>query len=260
MNTIKEKQFVVVSSNTSSFDYKLVVNHTIPYEFICVSSISIPKSYYALPTDAHITFILDSVSTQIDIPKGNYNPRSLKAVVQGLFPAAKIFYANPSTQTETNKYVITFSGVSQASIQADNIYLAHMLGIPAINTAVEGVQTGPDVIWTSPICLDYQSHNVILLKSDITKNSQSILQEVFSNGNIYNSAINWECNDLLINAKPIHRIDTDIYKFWLVDENNQLVDLNGGTFVFTLCLFTTSELDQKLLSYLKVRLMQATEG
>jgi len=258
MNTITNKQFFVVKSSETKFNFILPIDWSVNYEYVCVSSVSIPKTYYALPQDAKMTITVDTVPTTETIPAGNYNPRSLKNKILEKFSllTMTIDYPNAATQTDTNKYTITFTGATQASIQCSSIYLAHMLGISAADLTVEGVVDGSDIVWTSPICLDFQSHNAILIKSTMTENSQSILQEVFTNGNPYNTNIVWQCNDLLINAKPLKKVRGNLYDFELVDEENQTMNLNSATFVMTLCVFRTTDLDNIIREYIKLRVTE----
>jgi len=188
----------------------------------------------------------------ITLPRGNYNPTSLLLKTSSLFSVVGLSmlfeYKNPALEEEDNKYKLVLKGATGITITCGNAYLAHMVGI--IDTSLSSTQTGNT--WTSPVCLDFQSHNIIQIKSNIVLNNKLMLQEIIANDSPYNSSINYSCSDIQAYAKEIRTLDGNTLNIQVLDEENNLIDFNGNHIYLELLFFKTSNLDVVVKEFIKL--------
>jgi hypothetical protein len=88
------------------------------------------------------------------------------------------------------------------------------------------------------------------------KNRESLLQEVYTAGNPYNTSVVWQNSDLLINAKILNPVTSNVYNFALLDSNDGLINLNGSEWSFVLCAFKISNVDMAIKSYLHLKMLE----
>lgn len=258
MNAIVEKQYFVVSSNQPSFTYELQIDPTVGFDHIAVSSASIPKTYYVLPNDCKLQITEGKNAFNVSFLKGNYSLTSFKSIfVQNILASGVGFtysISYPSgTQLDTGKFTFTVSnnGGVQPSFNVADTYLAKVMGFqPNISYSFVGN------VLTSQNCVNFQSYDQILIKSDCVKNRESLLQEIYTAGNPYNTSVVWQNSDLLINAKILNPVSSNIYKFSLLDSNDGLINLNGSEWSFVLCAFKISNVDMAIKSYLHLKTLQ----
>lgn len=255
MNQIVDKQFFSITSKESKFTYEVPFDHSLGYKYCCITSASFPKSFYSLVTDSILYITLDSTEYEVEFKKATYNPLSVSAILQQKLidlgvTETKIHYPSADVEADTNKFTITFNTASSVKFRASSLYLAHMFGISAANTDVEYKSN----VWVSPICLDYQSHNKIVIHSDMVNNSQENFQEIVSNGVPFNTAISYTCPSLLAHSRILNIRQTNFYRFSVTDEEQTEIDFNGAQFHFTICIFRTSNIDDIIKEYMGTRL------
>lgn len=255
MNQLVDKQFFSITNTESKFTYKLPFVLTNNYKYCCITSATFPKSFYSLVVDSFLYITLDSTEYAIEFKKATYNPISVSSILQQKLIAlgvtgTLIHYPDAILEADTNKFTITFSGVSNVKFKASSLYLAHMFGISQPNVDVEFKSNE----FVSPICLDYQSHNKIVIRSDLVRNSEENFQEIVSNGVPFNTAISYTCPSLLAHSRIINIKQTNDYRFTITDEESNPIDFNGAQFHFTICVFKTSEIDDVLKKYIGLRL------
>lgn len=254
MNSITNKQFFAIKSKSSDFTVELKVDQLVNFKYVVITAASIPKSYYALPQDATITVTTNVGTYTVTIDKANYNPLSLAIIMTNKFASVglivSISYPNPMTEPDTNKFTWVFPiGTTSVEISASTNYMAHMIGLNAAGES--SVQLGTQ--WISPFPLDYQSHNKIVIKSNMVDNSGENLQEIVSNGNPYNSAISYVCPSLAAHFRNIKTLNSNVYRFYIVDEEEQLINFNNQEINFTLCIFKSTEVDRLLMEDIRLR-------
>lgn len=254
MNTITNKQFVSIRTTSNSFDYK--INFNDQYQYVVLTTATIPKSYYGLPTDSVLTVALESksgnASYDLSFAKGNYNPISFGNRFTAAMAESKyevlVSYPDQLNDVDTNKFTITFnSDTTKITISANSIYLAHMIGIRTTDANIQN-----NYIWTSPAILDYQSYNKIVIKSDIVKNAQEHLQEIVSANSPYNQSLAYVCPDLNAHFREIHVTNSNIYKFNILDDEGNNIDFNSQEISLTLCFFKTDQISKKIEDVIKL--------
>lgn len=241
MNHIIDKEYVIVSGKTNPFTVDISEHKLHDYKYVLLSGCSIPKSWYSLPDGGTIYFTIDSIVYQVPIIPCNLNPISLGTYVKTYLAntygvSLTMTYPDPRVDLDTNKFTITYTGTT-LKVRCSNVFLAHMFGLENENS--ESTQSGP---WVSPFPLDFQSHNKLSIMSDLVAGKS--LKEIVANTTSYNSYIEYTCPDMISHFRHLSKsLAKGIYKFTIVDENNQLVRFGNQTVTLTVCFFNTSEID-----------------
>lgn len=243
MNHIIQKEFVIVTGKTNPFEINLKVKEYLQYKYLVLAGCSIPKSWYGLPSDSKLNVTIDASTYEVKIPACNSNPNTLSTYIKNYLSSnyaitITIAYPDSRFELDTNKFTITHSG-SSMTISADNVFLAHMIGLDDEKTPSE--QKG--ATWVSPNPLDYQSHNKLSITTDLL--AKKSLKEIVANTTPYNTYIEYICPDLQTHFRHVDAHPTNgLYEFKIIDENNLIVDFNKQTITLSLCFFNASETEE----------------
>lgn len=246
-----------ISGTTSNFLYNLDLQST-DYDKCVVLGMTIPKSYYNI-RDGYNTFVLDEINNiaTITIPAANYSRSSLKTTLQGLLNSSSpngwtyTITIPGATVGDTGKYTFTVSGNS--GIQPKFIFTTKMtkqlgFGDNSINEFSGSSLTSTYVIYL-------QSETVMYLHSDIcANNGDNILQECYAVNDQTFSNISWVCPDVMSYSKVITS-KSSIINFYLTDEEDNPIDINGTDFHFTLMLYKEENLNKIATDFIKYLLL-----
>lgn len=244
-----EKEYYPISSTESKLQVQLDIDPQKHYSHVCVSSIEIPKTYYALPEDANITILENGVETTITVEKGNYNIRSLANELKNNLNTNctytyDITFSDVFIEKDTSKYTFTVSdNIDQPTLTITDYYLKRLLGL------TETSQFAANQLISTNV-LNFQSHNALYLKSNIVSNRSKLIQEIYTAGNPYNTSVLWMCPDLELYAKNINRVPTDIYEFNLLDRDGDIVDLNGSEWSAVICVMKFDNTNAMIKNYI----------
>jgi len=233
-----------ISGTDSSFQIQLQFNTRKKYNRAALVSANIPKTYYAIVSPKN-TFILLENSTQITITvtPGTYNRNAFAYYLASLLTSCSlnnwtytINIPNTNTGPETGYYyfAVIGNGASQPAFIFNEVGLCQQLGFDSnsTNTFVGNVLTSVNVT-------NLAAETSLYLHSDIVNDLNSennILQDIYTNGYSYNSYIAYQNPNVEFNSKPF--VDKgNIWSFWLTDENENVLNLNGSNMVLTICLF-----------------------
>jgi len=201
------------------------------YDEVLLSSANIPKNFYVLPQNAVLLFGED----EIEFSEGNYNVVSFKLYIQTklleINATTVVAFPNQNIEVDDGKYTFTFSDGGDKTFYTENEYLANMIGIEA-STLYEFTN-----YFKSPNIVNFQSYDMIYIKSNIVDKAENLLQEVVSSATIYNKSIEYN-NGSFLNAKALSLHGADYY-FKLVDKYDKDIDLNGSEWSITLCVIDT---------------------
>lgn len=265
MSIIAEKRLYYVDSHNrldgthSDFSYRIDTDSK-EFDHACVLQMSIPKSYY-LVQDGYNTFTLieDGLQETVLIPVGNYNRSTLRTQVQASLTTASAHgytYAvstPPSTSVDNGKYTFTVSGNGFIQPQfAFTTFLNEQLGFDPETTYTFVANT-----LVSVNVMKIQLEDSLFLHSNMVSNGHdNVLQEVLAVENSDYSNIVYQCHDLEAYAKPIINNANNVYHFYLTDEDDVPIDLNGINLVFTLVLFKKENVYDFIKKYLKLQLIR----
>ena len=264
MSLISDKQLFYIDSNdrlsgtNTDFTYQLDILGD--FDYAVVLQASIPKSYYLVQSNRN-TFILDEDGNQttVTIPIGTYSRSSFRAQLTTSLNSASFHgwtYAvsipNTSITSDTGKYTITVSG--NGGIQPSFIigdYLFEQLGFNS-NTTVTFVS---DTIQSTNV-VKFQLEDTVYIHSDIVASQQdNVLQEMFAIASPDYGNILWVCPDVEAYSKRLVS-SSSIARFWITDENDEPLDLNGQNAVFTLMLFKKENVYSLLRNFIKLELIK----
>lgn len=245
-----------LSGEHNNFAYKIQLPPNNDYTHVCLLSAVIPKSYYLVQNNYN-TFILreNGVDTSISVPIGNYGATSFKTVLQGLLNSNSsqgwiytITYPNISISANTGKYTFTCVGGNPSFIFTDGLYEQFGFEPNSTNTFSAGVLVSGDVI-------KMQVEDTLYLHSDIASNGKDdILNEIFISNSPDYSSIKYQCPDVDAYSKELQTNTSNTYSFWLTNEDNILMDLNGLNIVLTLLVYRKENINEMIKNYIKYKL------
>jgi len=260
MEIVESKVFYLNSRNRldqndtdSNFTMKLDLPPGHDYNKVCLLDISIPKSYYLVESGS--TFILQElgVNTTITVSPGNYNRRNFATTITTLLNTASpnlwtytIIY---NSAPDTGKYIYGVSGNSgqpKLIFNTDN-NLFEQFGFSdgSTNTFSAGSLTSTNVV-------KFSIEDVLYLHcSCVSNNGDNVLREIYTNGNSDYSAINQSTTDIFAYSKDLTLKNNNSYRFYLTDEDDNIINLNGLNINMTLMVYKQNTLSQTVLNLIK---------
>lgn len=256
--TINSRDRVPGSGTDSKFSYRLRPRNP-DFDRVVVLEAHIPKTYY-LVQEPYNKFILAENSDLRDVvvPVGNYTRRSFQTTVGRILTQASpngykytVEYPEIISEADTGKYTYVVSAADPESkvehqpafiFSGDTLFEQFGFDRNSVNTFVDGRLTSTNVI-------KLQVEDTLFLYSDLVggDNDTRILQEIYAADHASFSAIDFVCPDIERYSRKISTTSSDVYNFWLLDEDGNSIDLNGGNIVMTIQLFKS----MPLLDYLK---------
>jgi len=255
--------FVVNSANRLSgtngrFAYQIQLDLNVGYDRVAVLSANIPKTWYMIQDGLNTFELVEGVSTAtITIPAGNYTRNSFASTLKTLLNAGSpnawtysITIPNTLLQGDTGKYTFSVSGngLVQPSFVfgSNNIYKQIGFSPSATYTF-----TSNSLVSTN-IC-NFASEACLFLHSDMCYNkltSDDILQEIFPGGTGYNAYIPFTNINPELNARTLVN-KSQVYNYYLTDENNVDLVLNGINLVFTVIVWRSSKFESLVDNFIK---------
>ena len=170
-----------ISGSNESFTSFPVNLNSNNYNTICVSNVSIPKSWFNVPAGNSFTLKEDTNTTIISITAGSYNKNTIATAVQNALNTNSVLgfiysvsYAQPN-KVDTFRFVFSVSG--NGSIQPEFIFgtsLFQQLGFEQNTTYQFALNT-----LTSPNCMNLQYILRLFLVSNIAIGStDNVIQEI----------------------------------------------------------------------------------
>lgn len=249
-----------INGTNSNFSYKLQIDQTKNYNKVVVLQASIPKTYYMISKNSN-TFILQENGQNIiiTVPPGNYNTTSFKSAVSQLFTlnslngwTYSIISNNSDAVVETNLFTFNVTGnSSQPSIifsgSNNNCYENLGFNANSVNTFVSNSLISTNVV-------NFSKESTLFIHSDICQNklTDNTLQEIYTSGIGYSSFIQYTCFCPEFYAKN-YVGKSDVYQFYLTDENGNEIDTNGINMNITLCIFEQENINKTLENYVDIQ-------
>lgn len=265
MALAKSSQIYYINSNSrkdgssSDFSYEMRMPTNEHFDRVVLLQASIPSTFYLIQT-GYNTFTLREglVDTTITVVPGNYSAKVFAAHITALMTAASpntwvytVTLPNLNSETSTGKftYSVTGNGGSQPSIIVPDT-IDEQLGFTAstTNTFVGDTLTSTRVV-------NFCSESTLFIHSDIADGGEtSILQELYVSNTAQLSYITYQCTTPELYSKPLQTNKSNIFRFSLTNEKNQLVDLQGNEMLLTLALYRRDDLGDYLRKYIKYKL------
>jgi hypothetical protein len=244
------------TDNDFSINLNLDSNNT--YNRIAVLDISIPKSMYNI-NQYNNTFIVseNGVERTITLPVSNYNRKNFVTILLPLLNTGSWVYAisySQSTAPDTGKYI--FSVSNNAGVQPIFIFgVESLFEIMGFNRDSSNSFTGDSL--TSTNIINFNTENSFYLHSDSCQDKNNILYNIYTGLTENQSYIINHNDNPLINCKTFVSNYSNIWRFWLSNEDDMSIDLNGLNFNFTILLFEENISDELIINYIKYKTLQS---
>jgi len=227
-----------IGGTNENFQYKIEMNPLIDnFNHACVLQASIPKSYY-LVQDKHNTFTLreDLKEATITITPGNYTYSTIMTEI-----VDKLNSSSPSGWTyscsftkSTGKFTFTVS--NNADIQPSFVFDIHLYEVFGFEKNSTNVFNANSL--TSTNIINLQLETTLYIISDLVETrGKNVLQEIFVSSSPDLGHITYLCRDVMAYSKKLSTNKSNIYKFVLTNEDDEVMNLNGINMVFSLLLY-----------------------
>jgi hypothetical protein len=257
MNNILSQEYYVVRNNLATFNQAIDIDMSKGYTHIAITSCSIPKTYYVLNSDTELKVYENGSIRTITVFKGNYTVSNFASLLPTYLSGSTawtyaVSYPDAGSVDES-KYTYTVSGNGgiQPRFYTDDKYLAQVMGL----VLSQWNDFDSDKL-VSPYALNFQAYDELLIKSNIVENKLSLLQEIYSSGNPYNSSILWVNPSIELNAKRLNSAKTNSYNFSLQDIDGNEVDLNGSEWSMVITVFKVDNLSYLLKKMIHTMALQ----
>lgn len=234
-----------VQGSNSSFLSQPVDLGNNQFDSVCIVQASLPKSFYNMPT-GYNTFTLkeNAASVTVTIPVGSYTRINLQSVLASVLttasPNALTYTVSYPASTVADTFHYTFA-VNSSVIAVQFIFSAtspyRQLGFEIATytfTAAVGSSTLESVnsLNLSYILRAFVKTNLV---SDAT---DGILEEVLNFGSYPSSSVvHYQQYNFDMNTRRYNRSSTNSWQFSIVDAFDQLIDLNGIPWAFSVVFY-----------------------
>ena len=112
---------------------------------------------------------------------------------------------------------------------------------------------------TSVNVLDFIPSSTLFLHSDMVSDTNSILQELYSNNTIPYSNHVYNCQNIEMYSKKIRSPDSNVFKFSVEDEHGVEINLNGHSILFTLLLYKKDNFTEIFKQFIKLNMLKSND-
>jgi hypothetical protein len=250
-----------IQGTSSSFICKPLDFKGNKYTHCCVKQVSVPKVFPNIPTSYNTFTLKEGVqSVQIVLAVGYYTKSIMQSVLPTLLNASSpngwIYSISYKTSTEVQDFKFTFSVSGNASqpsfVFTDNdIWL--QLGFDVGTYAFVGNTLKSQNI------INFNPTSKLYIKSDLSASSnESILQEVLGVDLVqFGGSVYFEQNgNYDLDSKVLVGNQKNSFSIQLVNENNQLVDLQGQDWSLSIVFYVRNDTSDLIREDLKIKTMQ----
>ncbi len=124
MNNIQRSEYFVIRSSQSKFTYEFTLPANADFTHICVTSASIPKTFYVLPNNCSIQINEGSGPISLSFVAGNYTFQSFINIFNNLANTSSLTYKYNLSSTYGNLnnwsiYIFSFQCFWSSSYDCD---------------------------------------------------------------------------------------------------------------------------------------------
>jgi len=235
-----------IQGSNSSFLSEPVDLGNNKFDSVCLVQASLPKSFYNMPSGFNTFILRESVTDRtITIPPGSYTRINLQTVLSNLLTSISpnsltyIVSYPVSTQADTFKYTITVTPKPAFNVRfifsANSPYRqigfdidTYIFTVNATNLTLESVNS----LNLSYILRAFIKTNLVIDATD------GILEEILNFGSYpASSVVHYQQYNFDMNTRRYNFSSTNSWQFSLVDAFDQLIDLNGIPWAFSVVFF-----------------------
>lgn len=254
-----------IAGDHTNFLCKKLDFNNIPYTHCAVKQVGIPKVFPNIPTNYNtMTLIENGVSRTITLEVGYYNKNTMIAVLPTLLNQASALngnnwiytmsYRNP---TQIQDFKFTFSVSGNGGFQPTFIFTENQIWLQL----GFDIGTHPFIANTlvSDNIINFNPTSKLYIKSDLVSSSNdSILQEIFSVDLVpFGSSIFYQNQgNLDLESKLLVGNQKDSFSIQLVNENGQIVDLQGQDWSFSIIFYVRQDTNELIREDLRLKSLE----
>lgn len=221
------------------------------YDSVCLIQASIPRSFYNVPSNYNTFTVFEPTGNKtftVTISPASYNKINFATVLSTTLTAASLASGNgwtysvtyPSSAVgDTFKYTFTVSG--NAGVQPQFTFTTNMFRQMGFDENSVNNFTANTLISTNCINLSYITRAYI--KSNVCLNAQDgILEEILNYGSYpMLSLCYYQQVSIDLNTRSYNDSAINSWSFALVDSFDQVIDLNGVPWSFSLVFYKRND-------------------
>jgi len=229
------------------------------YDSVALVSCSIPKSFYNVPTNYNKFVVSEVVSRTITIPVGNYNKTNLVSTLSTLLnsgaPVGWVYAVSYPGSTAADTLKITFAVTGNGAVQPTFIFTTTFSPFRQLGFADGSSNSFSASTLTSKNAINLQYILRAFIKSNICKNAQDgILEELLNIGQFAtNSVMYYQQFNFDMNTRSFNGDLVNSWNFSLVDGFDQLIELNGISWAFSLVFYHRNNTHELHKTDLKIK-------
>lgn len=229
------------------------------YDSVALVSVSVPKSFYNVPTSYNAFVVSEISSRTITIPVGNYTKNNLITTLATLLnsgaPSGWVYVVSYPGSTTADTLKITFGVSGNGAVQPTFIFTPTFSVFRQLGFAEGSSNNFVANTLTSKNAINLQYILRAFIKSNICKNAQDgILEELLNIGSfptgsvMYYQQFNFDMNTRAFNGDLVNS-----WNFSLVDGYDQLIELNGISWAFSLVFYQRNNTHELHKNDLKIK-------
>jgi hypothetical protein len=277
MEGVTNKRFLYINSfnrlsgTSSAFSIQIQVPPNENYDACTVTQVFIPVSYYLIVAGSNtFNLVENGVETEVTIPAGNYNVNSFCTVIPVLLNAASpngwvYTMTYPQSFTQNNTGHITYGVTGNGGQQPEFHFNDQMDKHNYVNQQF-GFDYGAQVPFVANALVslnvvDFTNQTTLFIHSDIVDGGDNdIIQEVYHGDSTQLSILDFVTPDVDGFSKRLRIPGSQIANFYITDQNNKTIDLNGLDCVFTILLYKRNDFYIKANAFMKYLLESQHES
>lgn len=233
----------------SNFKHSIVMNGE--YDHACVLASSIPISYYMIQSGFN-TFSLKEglLSKIISLDIGNYSIISFSSMLKTALNANTLSSFVYDVRFSVSLGKISISVSNNNAVQpvitmiGTNLFKFFGFDIGSVNTFSSNTLTSTNVC-------QFVTEETLYIHTDLIENhTDNVLQEIYCGTFAPFSTVPFLNTCPLQYAKKITTTKNNIYNFYLLNENDEPINLNGGNMSMTILFFKKTD-ESLLKEYIK---------
>lgn len=260
---LKNQCYYYLNSNQNPFNSFIDFPNNLHFDFVNVLNCSIDMSYYMIQ-DGLNQFLLteDILDVYISVPEGNYSADALidelTLQLNNNSPNGYTYVLSLETNSlkrQTGKIHFSVNTLNNVSFSFPEVGVMHkLMGFErnTINLFISGVLVSVNVC-------DFTTYEMLYLHTDIIEpvTGSDIIQSLMVENFIPYSKITYQNNTPDYNKKKVKYSIPKNITFYLTDENNNIIDLNGGSISLTLVFYNIENINNVIKHFIRYMIDEA---
>ena len=246
------------------FDLEQIVGNN--FNRVSVLQASISKSYYTVEAGLNTITVIEGVHTfDVNAPPGIYNRNNFASIFASTLNASSAAFGGgytysitfPNSFTTNDTLFYTYSVSGNAGVQPQFV-----ISDSSVSNLYESMGFAPNTTYSfvgnslvSIYATKLNPVDAIFIHSDICKNeygtlSNNVLQEIYTGGVPATSAITYLATNADAYSKVLSSNKAGVFHFYITDQDDNQINLNGGTVELTLVLYKENDIYKVISNFI----------